>query len=69
MTHAGGSSLIRKRLAYLDQYTSNNTVVFTFENAVSNEDVFPGKNAATNNNYCLNYTVIISLSAIYISMR
>lgn len=39
--HVDGS-LIRRRLAYLEQY-ANNTVEFTFEQGLSNTDVYPGK--------------------------
>jgi hypothetical protein len=39
-----GGKLIRKRLAYLEQDTTNNTVTFTFEDGIHNLDVYPGKN-------------------------
>lgn len=44
--HFTEGKLVRKRLAYLDQDTVNNTVKFTFEQGVTNEAVYPGRNPA-----------------------
>ena len=44
--HFTEGQLIRKRLAYLDQDTVNNTVEFTFERGVTNKAVYPGRNPA-----------------------
>lgn len=43
-TNYAGGTLIRKRLAYLEQNTTNNTVTFMFEDGIHNSDVYPGKN-------------------------
>ena len=38
-----GGTLTRKRLAFLEQDVSNGSVQFTFEEGISNEDVYPGE--------------------------
>ena len=40
--HIGKFNVTKKRVAYLEHNTTTDTVVFTFEDGVTNEDIFPG---------------------------